>query len=68
MKINKAQLDTIRNIAIRNFVDIPNDGILDDKQFIAKCWVEATITGLRLGLEVEYPEKKNNESIEDVNG
>lgn len=68
MKITKRQLDEVRQIAIGYFVDDANHGDLDDKQWMAQCWLKAASVFFQIKEELEFPVRKSTESIEDVNG
>lgn len=52
MKITNDQLAQIKSRAIRNFVDLAPKNLTPD-QFIAKCWVDACATVLRIIPEYE---------------
>lgn len=66
MKIDKLQLQEIFDRARNNVLDLsPNQGGLDQQQFITKCYLLAFNSVLKLNMELEFPVKSVPEPVED---
>ncbi len=56
MKITAKDLSIIKSLANSEYVN-SNAGVLDDKEMVAKCWLVAMNTHLKLGLELDFPKQ-----------
>ena len=63
MKLSKRDLQQVFDLAHGNFMNYA-PGELNNQEFLARCYLDAAISVLGIGVQVEYPQKKIAEPVD----